>query len=136
MPTQKDLKRTRKLKRRADKVNNIRRNKGKQPLSFKHFYKVSHKRNRSEFESRRRNDDELQSPNKKRKFNNNKPYQPRNAPFGFGKDMDQTEPEYQRFLADINESDSDDVQEIDNAIDNVVQYFFLFFLFFLFFFKI
>ena len=120
MPTQKDLKRTRKLKRRASKVNNIRKNKGKPQLSFKHFYKVSHKRNRSEFESRHRNNnDQLQSPNKKRKFNNNKPYQPRNVPFGFGKDMDETEPEYQRFLADINESDSDDAQEI-HAIDDAV----------------
>lgn len=118
MPTQKELKKTRKLKRRQTKVNNRRRNVGKQPLSLKHFYKTSHKRGRAQIESRRDKKENLQSPKKKRKFNNeNNRYQPRNAPFGFGQDIDETDPEYQRFVTDLNESDSDDEQsDIDNTV--------------------
>ena len=120
MPTQKDVKRTRKLKRKQTKTNNRRRNVGKPALSFKHFYKNSHKRSRAQFESRRDNNSNLQSPNKKRKFNrDNNQYQPRNAPFGFGKDMKETDPEYQRFVEDVMASSESEAQQSDINDDTV-----------------
>eukprot|EP01084_Bolivina_argentea_P013510 25370_1 len=121
MPRQKDLKATRKLKRKQSKVNNRRRNIGKKPLSFKHFYKTSHKRNRNEFESKHKKDD-VQTPNKKRKLNRDtKPRAPRAGPFGFGAPMNDTEPEYQRFLADIDESDSEDESSTDTEQNDTIQ---------------
>eukprot|EP01084_Bolivina_argentea_P123172 218292_1 len=121
MPTQKDVKATRKLKRRAVKVNNRRRNIGKPVLSFKHFYKTSHKRNRKQFESKNRNNrDSIQiQPNKKRKFDNkNRKYQPKPAAFGFGENTNDTEADYKHFLEDINESESDfDSDSNTNTLD-------------------
>ena len=123
MPTQKKPKATRKLKRHADKTNARRRSSGKQPLPFNKFYGISHKRNRKEFEERNQNkkDDNIKpSPSKKRKINYTKPkYKHRDGPFGFGENMTNDDPEYQRFITDIKDAnDSDDDDDIEQTDSN------------------
>jgi len=126
MPTQKAVKGTRKLKRKATKVNNRRRNRGRQPLAFGHFYGQSHKKTRADFDAKRERENEdgrendLQpSPHKKRRLNEDGSVShAREAPFGFGQDTEETQRDYELFVEDMNDdgtaSDSDDDDDDDD----------------------
>ena len=81
-----------------------------------------------EFEERQYKKGQIKaSPSKKRKLNNrNRQQNDRtdSGPFGFGDDMDQNDPQYQRFLTHINndddESDMDDKQNENDLLTQTI----------------